>query len=207
MYLHCKRIRTVRIVACQHTHPHAPTRTHTTLPRTYLLSPDHVGSQMACSYTSPQTHARTHTHARTRTYTHTHAHARTRTHTHAHTYLLSLDHAKSLIPCSCPSSCISNLPSNAPASRRYDESSECESARQHKMAGYRLERTLMGCADPPSTEGRCTPSVISSSPKTKWKWGSLSRTPDHNRLICRGRCKPFPIRAKFHCGCCFFVSC
>ena len=35
----------------------------------------------------------------------------------------------------------------------YDESSECETARQHKVAGvacYRLERTLMGCADPPS---------------------------------------------------------
>ena len=29
-----------------------------------------------------------------------------------------------------------------------------------KVAGYRLERTLMGCADPPG--GRCTPSVFSS---------------------------------------------
>ncbi len=34
--------------------------------------------------------------------------------------------------------------------RHYDESSERETARQHKVAGYRLERTLMGCADPPS---------------------------------------------------------
>ena len=37
--------------------------------------------------------------------------------------------------------------------RHYDESSECATARQHKVAEvacYRLERTLMGCADPPS---------------------------------------------------------
>ena len=32
--------------------------------------------------------------------------------------------------------------------RHCDESSECETARQHKVAGYRLERTLMGCAAP-----------------------------------------------------------
>ena len=29
--------------------------------------------------------------------------------------------------------------------RHYDESSACVTARQHKVAGYRLERTLMGC--------------------------------------------------------------
>ena len=36
--------------------------------------------------------------------------------------------------------------------RHDDESSECATARQHKVAEvacYRLERTLMGCADPP----------------------------------------------------------
>ena len=38
--------------------------------------------------------------------------------------------------------------------RHYDESLECEAARQHKVAEvacYRLERTMMGCADPPGS--------------------------------------------------------
>ena len=36
--------------------------------------------------------------------------------------------------------------------RHYDESSECATARQHKVAEVaccRLERTLVGCTDPP----------------------------------------------------------
>ena len=49
--------------------------------------------------------------------------------------------------------------------RHYDASSECATARQHKVAAvacYRLERTLMGCADPPRRGSRRIPSVFLS---------------------------------------------
>ena len=53
------------------------------------------------------------------------------------------------------------LAQQIPYLRHYDESSEVQpTARQHKVAEvacYRLERTLRGCADPPSNGGSVHP--------------------------------------------------
>ena len=57
--------------------------------------------------------------------------------------------------------------------RHNDESSECTTARQHsvpEVACYRIERTLMGCADPLRTI-----SVLELT-KNEVDGGSLSRT-------------------------------
>jgi len=58
--------------------------------------------------------------------------------------------------------------------RHDDESSECATARQHKVAEvacYRIERTLMGCADP-LQRGVDAPHQCSRvQPKTKWMGG------------------------------------
>ena len=56
--------------------------------------------------------------------------------------------------------------------RHYDESSECETARQHKVAEvacYRLERTLMGCTDP-FRRGVGAPHRCSRVSKTRSGW-------------------------------------
>ncbi len=58
----------------------------------------------------------------------------------------------------------------------YDESSECATARQHKVAGYRLERTLMGCADPPS-KGVGAPHQCSWVSKKRSGWGEFVTYP------------------------------
>jgi len=63
----------------------------------------------------------------------------------------------------------------------YDESSEYATARQHKVAGYRLERILMGCADPPSKGvgvlgGSAHPISVLELEKNEVDGGSLSRT-------------------------------
>ena len=40
------------------------------------------------------------------------------------------------------------------------------------MAGYRLERIVMGCAEPPSSRGSVHPiSVLELTKKTKWMGG------------------------------------
>ena len=66
--------------------------------------------------------------------------------------------------------------------RHCDASSECETARQHKVAGvacYQLERTLVGCADPPSKRVGA-PHQCSRVNQKRSGWvtlqGSLSRT-------------------------------
>ena len=59
----------------------------------------------------------------------------------------------------------------------YDESSECATARQHKVAEvacYPLERTLMGCADPPS-KGLGAPHQCSRVNKKRSRWGEFVR--------------------------------
>ena len=64
----------------------------------------------------------------------------------------------------------------SPNLRHYDKSSEYAAARQHKVAEvacYRIEGTLMGCADPPS-KGLVHPIGVLELAKNKVDGGSLS---------------------------------
>ena len=66
-----------------------------------------------------------------------------------------------------------------------DESSGCETARQHKVAEgacHRLERTLMGCADPPS-KGVGAPHQCSRVNRKRSGWDEFVTYPSDSMLV------------------------
>ena len=91
---------------------------------------------------------------------------------------LAVNASTVLITTRCCWSCGARAPLNeGQYLKKYDESSECAPARQHKVAEvacYRLERTLMGCADPrPLLRGVGAPHQCSRVLRTRSEWGEF----------------------------------